>query len=146
MLKYISIRQFAVVSVLIWPSSIKKRFFLLAVVVPLTLRRLTLPSDKDFMTSYLIFLPASSCSHALQLISTRARLIGTRIQWGVNLREYNLTAVYLETKAMIQAFQSPAVKSKGITLNLIEVGNEADLYHHNGGRNGSWNVDEYVTQ
>ncbi|KAI9567289.1 glycoside hydrolase family 79 protein [Boletus coccyginus] len=80
------------------------------------------------------------------LPSGKARLIGTRIQWGVNLREYNLTAVYLETKALIQAFESPAVKSKGITLNLIEVGNEADLYHHNGGRNGSWSVDEYVTQ
>ena len=145
MLKYTSIRQFVVFSVLIWHSSIRKRFFPPAVVVPLTLRRPTLRSDKDFMTSYLIFLPASSYSHALQLILTRACLIGTRVQWGVNLREYNLTAAYLETKALIQAFGSLAVKSKGITLNLIEVGNEANLYR-GGGRYKSWNVTEYVSQ
>ncbi|KAN0093122.1 glycoside hydrolase family 79 protein [Tylopilus felleus] len=71
---------------------------------------------------------------------------GTRVHWGVNLREYNLTAAYLETKALIQALESPAVKEKGITLNFIEVGNEADLYHNNGGRNSSWSVFEYVPQ
>ncbi|KAG6373312.1 glycoside hydrolase family 79 protein [Boletus reticuloceps] len=71
---------------------------------------------------------------------------GTRVHWGVNLRQYNLTAAYLETKALIQAFESQAVKTKGITLNFIEIGNEADLYHNNGGRDSSWSVFEYVPQ
>ncbi|KIJ66772.1 glycoside hydrolase family 79 protein [Hydnomerulius pinastri MD-312] len=71
---------------------------------------------------------------------------GTRVHWGVNLRQYNLTAAYLETKALISAFESPAVKENGITLNFIEVGNEADLYYSNGGRNSSWSVFEYVTE
>lgn len=97
------------------------------------------------MTSYLIFLSASSNSFTLQLIRLEC-LIGTRVHWGVNLRQYNLTAAYLETKALIQAFESPAVKANGITLNFIEVGNEADLYYNNGGRSSSWNVFEYVPQ
>lgn len=48
--------------------------------------------------------------------------------------------------ALIQAFESPAVKANGITLNFLEVGNEADLYYSNGGRNSSWSVFEYVPQ
>lgn len=79
-------------------------------------------------------------------ISAKACLTGTRVHWGVNLRQSNLTAVYLETQALIRAFESSAVKAKGITLNFIEVGNEADLYHNNGGRNSSWSVFEYVPQ
>ncbi|KAF8428843.1 glycoside hydrolase family 79 protein [Boletus edulis BED1] len=73
-------------------------------------------------------------------------LVGTRVHWGVNLRQYNLTAAYLETKGLIQAFESQAVKAKEITLKFIEIGNEADLYHNNGGRNSSWSVFEYVPQ
>ncbi|KAG1882087.1 glycoside hydrolase family 79 protein [Suillus subluteus] len=71
---------------------------------------------------------------------------GTQVHWGVNFREYNLTAVYLETVALMNAFSSPAVIEKYITLKFIEIGNEADLYYHNGGRNSSWNVQEYVSQ
>ncbi|KAG1730932.1 glycoside hydrolase family 79 protein [Suillus paluster] len=59
---------------------------------------------------------------------------GTQVHWGVNLREYNLTATYLETVALMNAFSSPAVVEKGITLKFIEVGNEADLYYDNGGQ------------
>jgi hypothetical protein len=64
----------------------------------------------------------------------------------VNLREYNLTAAYLETVALMNAFSSPAVIEKNITLKFIEVGNEADLYYSNQGRNSSWDVQEYVSQ
>ncbi|KAG1718364.1 glycoside hydrolase family 79 protein [Suillus paluster] len=71
---------------------------------------------------------------------------GTQVHWGVNLREYNLTAANLETVALMNAFSSPAVVEKGITLKFIEVGNEADLYYDNGGRNSSWNVQEYVSE
>ncbi|KAH0833145.1 glycoside hydrolase family 79 protein [Lanmaoa asiatica] len=90
-------------------------------------------------------------SHGVQVYLQPTRfqlecLIGTRVHWGINLRQYNLTVAYLETKALIQAFGSPAVKANGITLNFIEVGNEADLYYKNGGRNSSWSVFEYVPQ
>ncbi|KAG2145236.1 glycoside hydrolase family 79 protein [Suillus clintonianus] len=71
---------------------------------------------------------------------------GTQVHWGVNLREYNLTAAYLETVALMNAFSSPAVVEKNITLKFIEVGNEADLYRNNKGRNSSWNVQEYVSE
>ncbi|KAG0708092.1 glycoside hydrolase family 79 protein [Suillus ampliporus] len=71
---------------------------------------------------------------------------GTQVHWGVNLREYNLTAAYLETVALTNAFSSSAVVEKNITLKFIEVGNEADLYYNNGGRNSSWNVQEYVSE
>lgn len=46
----------------------------------------------------------------------------------------------------MKAFDSPAVVEKGIKLKFIEIGNEADLYHNNGGRNSSWNVQEYVSE
>jgi hypothetical protein len=62
------------------------------------------------------------------------------------LRQYNLTAAYLETVALIDAFSSYAVTEKGITLKFLEVGNEADLYYNNQGRNSSWNVQEYVSE
>ncbi|KAG2360200.1 glycoside hydrolase family 79 protein [Suillus spraguei] len=71
---------------------------------------------------------------------------GTLVHWAVNFREYNLTAVYLETVALMNAFSSPAVIEKNIALRFIEVGNEADLYSHNKGRNSSWNVQEYVSE
>ncbi|KAG1725353.1 glycoside hydrolase family 79 protein [Suillus paluster] len=72
---------------------------------------------------------------------------GTQVHWGVNLREHNLTAVYLETVALINAFSSPAVVEKGITLKFIEVGNEADYYHDDGSRSKNiWNVQEYVSE
>ncbi|EGN99003.1 glycoside hydrolase family 79 protein [Serpula lacrymans var. lacrymans S7.3] len=71
---------------------------------------------------------------------------GTHVHWGVNLGQYNITAAYLETKAMIEAFNTPAVKQAGITLDFIEVGNEADLYISNGARNSSWDPTEYISQ
>ncbi|EIW84140.1 glycoside hydrolase family 79 protein [Coniophora puteana RWD-64-598 SS2] len=71
---------------------------------------------------------------------------GTHVHWGVNLRQANLTAAYLETLALVKAFQSSAVTEKNITLDLIEVGNESDLYYSNGGRNSSWSIFEYVPQ
>jgi hypothetical protein len=47
---------------------------------------------------------------------------GTHVIWGVNLKSYNLSAAYLETKAIVQAFASSAMKSAGITLDFIEIG------------------------
>ncbi|KAG2046673.1 glycoside hydrolase family 79 protein [Suillus hirtellus] len=71
---------------------------------------------------------------------------GTQVHWGLNLREYNLTAAYLETVALMNTFSSPAVLEKHIDLKFIEVGNEADLYHKHKSRNSSWNVQEYVSE
>ena len=53
---------------------------------------------------------------------------GTHIIWGINLKELNLTATYLQAKALSRAFNSSAVIRKNITLDLVEVGNEPDLY------------------
>ncbi|THH14807.1 hypothetical protein EW146_g5586 [Bondarzewia mesenterica] len=58
-------------------------------------------------------------------------LEGTQVVWGVNLRQANLTAAFLEARAIAQAFASSEVKGAGVTLNAIEVGNEADLYPGN---------------
>ena len=62
------------------------------------------------------------------------------------MRDDNLTAVYLETKAIIGAFSNSAVTDVGITLAYIEIGNEADLYVNNGGRQNPWGGTEYVAE
>ncbi|KAG0708093.1 glycoside hydrolase family 79 protein [Suillus ampliporus] len=69
---------------------------------------------------------------------------GTQVHWGVNQREDNLTATYLETVALMNAFSSSAVVENNITLKFIEVGDEADLYYIDKARNNSWNVRGYV--
>ncbi|KII84460.1 glycoside hydrolase family 79 protein [Plicaturopsis crispa FD-325 SS-3] len=71
---------------------------------------------------------------------------GTHVIWGVNFGQANLTAAYLETRSIVKAFDSPAVREAGITLDFIEIGNEADLYINNGARNSSWNIQQYVAQ
>lgn len=62
------------------------------------------------------------------------------------MRQSNLTAAYLETKALVQAFESSAVKDKGVTLNFIEIGNEPDLYSKHGARESCWDVSDYVNE
>ncbi|KAF7975738.1 hypothetical protein HWV62_8721 [Athelia sp. TMB] len=69
---------------------------------------------------------------------------GTHVWWGVSLREDNLTSAYLETKAIVKAFASAAVKNAKITLDFIEIGNEADLYVKNGGRTAPYGPTQYV--
>ncbi|KAJ6494713.1 glycoside hydrolase family 79 protein [Mycena vitilis] len=71
---------------------------------------------------------------------------GTGVTWGVNFGGKNLTATFLETQAIINAFSSPAVKNAGITLEFLELGNEADLYKNNGLRNSSYSVSQYTTE
>jgi hypothetical protein len=66
--------------------------------------------------------------------------------WGVNFRDNNITAAYLETQAIIKAFDSPTVKAAGISLDFLEIGNEADLYVRNGGRPKGWGVSQYVSE
>ncbi|KAI0059203.1 hypothetical protein BV25DRAFT_1908823 [Artomyces pyxidatus] len=70
---------------------------------------------------------------------------GTQVIWGVNFGQANLTAAFLETQAISKAFTSSAVKSAGITLAAIEIGNEADLYANNGARTSGWNLQKWET-
>jgi hypothetical protein len=71
---------------------------------------------------------------------------GTQITWGVNFGENNLTAAFLEASAIANAFTSTAFRDANITLEAIEIGNEADLYTSNGARTSSFNVQQYATQ
>ena len=70
----------------------------------------------------------------------------TQIIWGVNFGQNNLTAAFLEASAIANASTSTAFRDARITLEAIEIGNEADLYTSNGARNSSFNVQQYVTQ
>ncbi|KZT42000.1 glycoside hydrolase family 79 protein [Sistotremastrum suecicum HHB10207 ss-3] len=69
---------------------------------------------------------------------------GTHMTWGINFGSNNLTAAIDEGKSILKAFSSDAVTSAGIHLDLIEIGNEPDLY---GGskRASSWNIGQYVS-
>lgn len=67
--------------------------------------------------------------------------------WGVNFGQKNMTAAVLEALAIKSAFHSPAIVNAGITLDFIEIGNEADLYSTNGDRPASnWTIEEYVKE
>ncbi|PPQ71401.1 hypothetical protein CVT26_011116 [Gymnopilus dilepis] len=70
----------------------------------------------------------------------------THVIWGVNFGKNNLTAAFLEAKSIVKAFASSAVKAAGITLDFIEIGNEADLYKNNGDRASSYSVSQYVPE
>lgn len=69
---------------------------------------------------------------------------GTRMVWGVNFGADNVTNAVNMATAIAGAFRTSAVKSSGVILERIEVGNEADLYKNNGLRPSNWTVEEYV--
>lgn len=71
---------------------------------------------------------------------------GTQVIWGVNFGQNNLTAAFLEATAIASAFTSATFRNLNITLEAIEIGNEADLYTSNGARDNTFNVQEYVSQ
>ena len=71
---------------------------------------------------------------------------GTQITWGVNFGENNLTAAFLEASAIANAFTSTTFRDANITLEAIEIGNEADLYTSSGARSTSFDVQQYATQ
>jgi hypothetical protein len=88
--------------------------------------------------------------------------LGTHVTWGLNLGGNNITTVFLQTQSILRAFASSAVKNAGITLDFLEIGNEADLYNNNGRpvifdimlvlknliglRNSSYSVTNYVDE
>lgn len=63
--------------------------------------------------------------------------------WGVNLRDNNLTSAYLEARSIAKAFSSTAVKDAGVTLDFLEIGNEADGFSS---VRTNWSVAEYVKE
>ena len=70
---------------------------------------------------------------------------GTHMVWGVNFGADNATNAVNMAKSIIKAFSDDDVKASGVVLDLIEVGNEADLFGSNGLRSSSnWTVDVYV--
>ena len=69
---------------------------------------------------------------------------GTHMTWGVNLGADNITNAVNMAKAIMRAFRTSSVKASGVILDLIEVGNEADLFKNNGLRPSNWTVEEYV--
>ena len=64
--------------------------------------------------------------------------------WGVNLGFNNVTNAVNMAKAIVRAFRTNAVKASGVILDLLEVGNEADLFRYNGLRPSNWTVQDYV--
>ncbi|KXN91627.1 hypothetical protein AN958_12479 [Leucoagaricus sp. SymC.cos] len=78
--------------------------------------------------------------------AARFLLPNTHVVWGVNFGQNNLTAAYLEAKAIVKAFASTAVNSQGIVLDAIEIGNEPDLYRNNGLRPSNYTSTQYVKE
>ncbi|TFL04901.1 hypothetical protein BDV98DRAFT_561154 [Pterulicium gracile] len=71
-------------------------------------------------------------------------LPGTHVTYGVNFGTSNLTAAYLNAQSIAKAFTSPAITSKGIVLDFVEIGNEPDLYRNNGLRGSGYTGRDYV--
>lgn len=70
----------------------------------------------------------------------------THVIWGLNLGQNNLSTAFLEAVALVNAFKSSSIKDAGIVLEAIEIGNEADLYSHNGARSKDFTSTEYVKE
>lgn len=73
--------------------------------------------------------------------------IGTHMIWGVNFGANNLTNAVNMAKAIAKQFQpGGAAHAAGVSLDMIEIGNEADLYGNNGLRNKTWTITDYISQ
>lgn len=91
------------------------------------------------------FLPPST-PHLYANIHSPDHEIDTRVTWGLNLGQNNITAAFLEAKSIVKAFSSPAIKRAGIVLDSIEIGNEANLYPSNGARPMTYTTSQYVKE
>lgn len=64
----------------------------------------------------------------------------------MNFRDYNLTSAFLEALAIFNAFNTAPIKAAGITLDFLEIGNEADLYVKHGAKVAPYGPDQYVPE
>ncbi|KAK0452043.1 glycoside hydrolase family 79 protein [Desarmillaria tabescens] len=71
---------------------------------------------------------------------------GTHITWSVNFGQKNLTAAFLTARSIASAFSSSAMKDAGVTLDFVEIGNEADWYINNGARPSNWTSADYTQE
>ncbi len=71
---------------------------------------------------------------------------GTHMVWGVNLGANNATNAVNMAKAIAASYSDPDVQAAGVVLDRIEVGNEPDLYRHNGLRPHNYTVKQYVAE
>ncbi|KAI0751851.1 glycoside hydrolase family 79 protein [Daedaleopsis nitida] len=69
---------------------------------------------------------------------------GTHMTWGINMGADDVTNAVNMANAIVRAFRTTAVKASGVILDLLEVGNEPDLYKNNGLRPSKWTVQDYV--
>ncbi|KAI0092691.1 glycoside hydrolase family 79 protein [Irpex rosettiformis] len=70
--------------------------------------------------------------------------VGTHMTWGINLGLDNATNAMNMANSILRAFSSAAVQAAGVVLDLLEIGNEPDLYKNNGLRPSNWTVQQYV--
>lgn len=70
----------------------------------------------------------------------------THMIWGLNLGANDTDNAIAEAKSIISAFNSPALMNKGIKLDMLELGNEPDLYKNNGLRASNYTVQNLVNE
>lgn len=70
--------------------------------------------------------------------------------WGFNFGSENLTLARIELESILSAFTKKTweggVLGSGVSLKLVELGNEADLYKNNGHRGKTYNESAYVDE
>ena len=64
----------------------------------------------------------------------------------MNLGRNNISAATLEAHSIFGVFSEEAFTDAGIILDAIEIGNEPDLYSHNGDRPSNYSVSDYVSE
>ncbi|KAL0956238.1 hypothetical protein HGRIS_002392 [Hohenbuehelia grisea] len=71
---------------------------------------------------------------------------GTEVTVGVNFGQSNITAAVLEAHSLARAFRSASVVRANITLEFVEIGNEADQYALKGLRHPSFSFKAYMRE
>jgi len=103
-------------------------------------------SSGDLFYKTAQFLPPSP-SFLLQDLQTNLYpFVDTRVIWGLNLGQNNLTTSFLAAKALLKAFSEPSIMNAGIRLEAIQIGNEADLFVNNGVRSKGYDEVAYVKE
>ena len=71
---------------------------------------------------------------------------GTHFVWGINLAADNVTNAVNMAKAIFRAFDDDAVRSAGVVVDRLEIGNEPDIYGFVGHRAENYTVEDYVSE